>query len=390
MTRKEFIKICSLLGISIPLQPLLAKSYQTDYNHITSNKFEGKVLIIGAGAAGLTAAYKLFQKGIDFQILEASSSYGGRMKTAVDFVDFPIPLGAEWLHVERSIFSKIVNKPNINLDFTTKSYTSEDYGLYLGEEVSMEDIGFDIDQKFIGFSWLDFFKKYLIPSIEDTLLYNQVVKSINYTTDKIIVKTSKDIFTADKVILTTPVKMLKNNAIEFTPQLPEDKRKAINKATVWDGFKAFIEFSEKFYPTAIGFKTSPRKSGQKMYYDASYGQNSKRHVLGLFTVGSGTLPYKQLSDSELIKYILNELDEIFDGKASSNYIKHISQNWNKEPFINGAYVYDHESWRTVRELGKSVHNKIFFAGTAYTDGSDWGSVHSAANSAIRAVNELLV
>ncbi|MEL6306439.1 MAG: FAD-dependent oxidoreductase, partial [Bacteroidota bacterium] len=124
-------------------------------------------------------------------------------------------------------------------------------------------------------------------------------------------------------------------------------------------------------------------------YNAAYGQNSNQHVLGLFTVGSGTLPYRQLSDDALIEYMLNELDALFDGQASSNYIKHISQNWNEEPFANGAYVYDQENWRRVRTLGESVDDKLFFAGTAYTDGEDWSSVHTAARSAVRAVNELV-
>ncbi|MCO4819240.1 MAG: hypothetical protein KC517_06425 [Bacteroidetes bacterium] len=39
--------------------------------------------------------------------------------------------------------------------------------------------------------------------------------------------------------------------------------------------------------------------------------------------------------------------------------------------------------------GKSVGNKIFFAGGPYSDGNDWVSVHVAAASAKTAVTELL-
>jgi heterodisulfide reductase subunit A-like polyferredoxin len=99
MTRKEFMKISGLLGISIPLPSMLASC---DKENIEPNDFSGSVLIIGAGAAGMASGYLLEQKGIDFQILEASNTYGGRMKRATSFVDFPIPLGAEWLHVEES------------------------------------------------------------------------------------------------------------------------------------------------------------------------------------------------------------------------------------------------------------------------------------------------
>ncbi|MEL6811818.1 MAG: FAD-dependent oxidoreductase [Bacteroidota bacterium] len=381
MTRKEFIKICSLLGISLPFQNAMAIS---NYIH-PSGKFKGKALILGAGAAGLTAAYRLSQLGIDFQILEASSNVGGRMKTTNDFVDFPIPLGAEWLHVKRKVFDEIINQPNTEVNIETTRYKATDNALYDGEEAFMIEMGFGIDQKFIGSSWLDFYKEYILPSVQDEIMYNQMATSINYAGHKITVNTQTDVFEADKVIVTIPVKMLQNNAVTFMPQLPEDKLEAIRDVTVWDGFKAFIEFSEKFYPTVTEFDVS----GQKMYYDASYGQNSKRHVLGFFSVGAATLPYRQLADSELIRYILNELDELFDGKASPSYVKHISQNWSDEPFIKGAYVYDDESWRTVRTLGKSVSNKVFFAGTAYTEGDDWGGVHSAARSAIRSVNEIV-
>ncbi len=387
MTRQEFIKMCALLGISIPFQSVLASCTSNDDNSETD--FNGKVLIIGAGAAGLTAGYLLNQKGIEFQILEASSVYGGRMKITTDFVDFPIPLGAEWLHIERGIFDEIINNPSVQMNIETIPYDQNaDYGLFEGQQVSMADLGFDIDQKFINASWFDFFTQYIVPSIQNKIVFNEIVESIDYSSENIIVKTVNEEFTADKIIITAPVKILQNGSISFTPQLPNSKMNAINDVTVWDGFKAFIEFSEKFYPTAVGFNIIPESAGQKLYYDASYGQNSNRHILGLFTVGSGTLPYRELSDSELIDYMLQELDEIFNGQASSNYINHISQNWNNEPFAKGAYVYDNEDWRRVRTLGESVDNKLYFAGTAYTTGEDWSSVHTAARSAIRAVNEI--
>lgn len=48
-----------------------------------------------------------------------------------------------------------------------------------------------------------------------------------------------------------------------------------------------------------------------------------------------------------------------------------------------------EPWKNIRALGESVDNTIFFAGDAYTDGSDWGSVHAAALSAKSVVEELV-
>ncbi|MEM1322276.1 MAG: NAD(P)-binding protein [Bacteroidota bacterium] len=67
MTRKEFIKMCGLLGIGLPA----FSSCNTVFKE-TPLKQSDKVLLIGAGAAGLTAAYLLHQKGIEVEVLEAS------------------------------------------------------------------------------------------------------------------------------------------------------------------------------------------------------------------------------------------------------------------------------------------------------------------------------
>ena len=388
MKRKEFIKMCGLLGIGIPLQAsLYSCSKEEDPSPMPTEK--QKVIIIGAGAAGMTAGHLLRQRGIDFEILEASSSYGGRMKRTKDFADFPIPLGGEWLHVEKGVLGEIVNDSSVSINVATTPYDPNvDYGLFEGQQVSVEDIGFTIDQKFINSTWFDFFEEYIFPSVESQIRYNKVVQTIDYTGEQIVVKTANEEFTADKVIVAVPVKILQNGVINFTPALPTNKMDAINNVTVWDGCKAFIEFSEKFYPTFVGFNITPESAGQKLYYDAAYGQNTSQNILGLFAVGTGTLPYVQLSDSELIDYMLTELDEIFDGAASASYVKHIFQNWNEEPYANGAYVYDNEDWTRVRTLGESVDNKLFFAGDAYTTGNDWSSVHTAARSAIRAIQEI--
>ena len=95
------------------------------------------------------------------------------------------------------------------------------------------------------------------------------------------------------------------------------------------------------------------------------------------------------SKEEIKSIILSELDNLFDNKATSNYMNHITQDWNNEPFIKGGYLTDHADWKMVRELGKSVNDKVYFAEGAYTDGEDWVSVHVAASSAKAAVDAIV-
>ena len=73
--------------------------------------FQGNVIIVGAGAAGLAAAQKLEEKGISYQILEATDRLGGRIQKDESFADFPIDLGAEWIHEDKSILNYLTNQP---------------------------------------------------------------------------------------------------------------------------------------------------------------------------------------------------------------------------------------------------------------------------------------
>ena len=63
-----------------------------------SYKYSGKVIIVGAGPSGLAAAKILERNQIDYLILEATDRFGGRLKKDTTLADFPIDLGAEWIH----------------------------------------------------------------------------------------------------------------------------------------------------------------------------------------------------------------------------------------------------------------------------------------------------
>ena len=72
--------------------------------------WDGQVIIIGAGLAGLTAGYILGKSGIDYTILEASQMIGGRIRTLEGFADFPIELGAEEIHGRKSAWYEIIQQ----------------------------------------------------------------------------------------------------------------------------------------------------------------------------------------------------------------------------------------------------------------------------------------
>jgi monoamine oxidase len=67
-------------------------------------------LIIGAGAAGLAAARALHDAGQNILVLEARDRIGGRIWTDEETADFPVELGAEFIHGENAATHKLVQQ----------------------------------------------------------------------------------------------------------------------------------------------------------------------------------------------------------------------------------------------------------------------------------------
>lgn len=379
MTRKEFLAMFGLLSLGTLTSPRMLHAKKPRH-----------VLVVGAGAAGLTAGYRLQQRGIDFQILEASTTFGGRMKRNLGFADFPLPLGAEWLHTLPKVLDALVDNPATNVAVQTLGYDQKDvYAFWDGMALTQANLGRETDLKFVNSSWFDFFEAYIVPSVIDQIRFQNPVTTIDTSQARATVQTQSGVeFSGDAIIVTVPLKMLQGRQITFVPPLPQPKIDAIDTAIFWEGYKAFLEFDEPFYPAYTEIEVNPRTSGQHGFYDASYGQNTRRHILGLFAVGSAARPYLGVSEAVVAHHILSQLDEIFDGRATPSFRKIITQDWSNEPHIGGAYLQDHEDWKKVRQLGNSVGSNLHFAGEAYTTGEEWGAVHNAALAAKRVVDRL--
>ncbi len=84
LSRRHFITLSTALGGSLLLPSCKSQRSETD---LSSNLDKSKkIVVLGAGAAGLTAAYRLMQKGIFSTIYEGEESrIGGRMWTQHSF-----------------------------------------------------------------------------------------------------------------------------------------------------------------------------------------------------------------------------------------------------------------------------------------------------------------
>ena len=132
MKRRKFIR---QLGLALPATLALPAFINSSCNKNeddgdgikTVKKYKDyKVVVIGAGAAGLYTGWYLNERGFNVSILEASGVVGGRVRHLSGFADFDVELGAEEIHGNNSQWYNIVQQTGATLLTETK----EDFNFF--------------------------------------------------------------------------------------------------------------------------------------------------------------------------------------------------------------------------------------------------------------------
>ncbi len=344
----------------LPKETALQKTY--NYN--------GKVIIVGAGAAGLAAAKVLEENNIDYKILEASDRYGGRLKKNTTLADFPIDLGAEWIHSAPIVLNKLKGKAGDQIDESLIPYHVEETYSWDGQNYEKDAQAqndfmykFMPESKFKNSTWYDFVNENIAATVKHKIEFNSPVTEINYLDNKVQVKTKNEaIHTADKVLLTVSIGVLKSNHITFTPDLSMEKKEAINSIIFHPGFKLVMKFKEKFYPDAINCEV---ETGEKGFYDIAFKKEAQSNILGLLVTGNSTEAYYKLeSEEEIVQSAIAELDLIFDDKASETFTgEYIFENWGQHQFTMGTWTQAFQQKNSeLKILNQSLEKKVYFAG----------------------------
>lgn len=441
MDRRDFIKQTTLLSIGGLLIPSAFLSSCRKNNLFEDISYDGKVIIIGAGAAGLYAAYILKSKGIDYQVLEASANYGGRLGKLTGFANFPIDTGAQWMHGKNSILGDLVTKSNtkITLDDSELKYwfngqlvTSlpQEIEIFEGDglpDISCKDYaiqkGLGNEYKYIveaiagdqgaaasrlsvfgvnaeGENWssgdddfkfqetyFDFIDTQIASQVKDKILLNTIVTKIDYSQSTVqVTDSNNNLYQADKVIITVPVPVLKSGDIQFIPALPGEKTNAFAKIGMDAGMKVFLKFSSKFFDqNIIGGPICAA------YADDSIGKVQNDNVLLAFIMGEQAENLTLLgSDTAITNALLQELDTIYNGQATASFIASHVQNWTTNPFVKGAYSYSTIGIGDARQIAtKPVNKKLYFAGEAMNTNGHHQTVHGAVETGYREVINIL-
>lgn len=239
----------------------------------------------------------------------------------------------------------------------------------------------------MNYTWFDFFNDFIAPTSKNYTNFDCVVNTIDYSIlDKPVSVNCSDgrTFQGDYVIVAVPLTVLQHPSnITFIPALPASKLSATGKVQMPPGAKLFLKFKEKFYFDAFQLDSQVTSNNERFYYDAAYGQDSDDHVLGVFIIGEqASESFAGQSKDDVTTLILQDLDLLFDGKASQLFVDSYFQDWSAERFVRGTYsIYDESSrYGRILEVLRKPVNRIYFAGE-YVPIDDWyGYVHGAALS----------
>ena len=242
-------------------------------------------------------------------------------------------------------------------------------------------------------SYLDLLDTLFFEPVLENIEYNKQVTSVDYSSGSVeVICADGSNYSADKILITVPLTILKGGEINFTPPLPVEKISAIETIGMGAGMKIVLKFSETFWNEDVFYFT--------FYGNASGGWSplkpktgATNNILTLFIMGERAEYLSSLGEAA-IDDVLAELDLLFDGAATEKFTDSYIQDWYKEPFIKGAYsfpapgTYESEIISKRLDLAEPIDCKLFFAGEA-TNNNHPATVHGALESGARAALEIL-
>ena len=211
-----------------------------------------------------------------------------------------------------------------------------------------------------------------------------VVQEIDWSQSPVRVVTSQGELTADQVLVTLPLGVLKAGRVRFAPTLPKAKQQAIAGLGMGVLNKCYLRFSKVFWPDNMDWLEyiSP-KPGEWTEW-VSFQRTLKQPVLLGFNAATQGKAMESWTDSQIVASAMTTLRTIY-GKDIPEPIDYQITRWASDPFAYGSYSFQAVGSRPGlrKELARPLSNKLFFAGEA-TEQDYFSTAHGAYLSGLRA------
>ncbi len=356
-----------------------------------------KVLILGAGMAGLVAGYELAKLGHDVTLLEARTRPGGRVHTLREpFSDgLYAEAGAARIPNNHDLTLKYVKEFSLPLEpFYPSKLQALRFDRGRREEVPIEgftdamtrnyggDLGGDPDhwQKIKGGT--DLLPKAFADRLGGKIHYGAPVVRIEQNADhaRVVFLESgrQQALTADHVLCTIPFSVLRNIDL---PALSSSKKDVI-KRTHYDAVsRVYLQTRNRFFEDK-GFNGFAFTSGAIEIWQPTWSQPGPRAILMTYARPGEAERITNLKESERIGVTLKQLDEMFAG-LRENFERGATKCWLEDEWSRGAWAF---VGVTNFFTASTPDERIHFAGEHLSPWSSW--MQGALSSGLRAVKEI--
>jgi monoamine oxidase len=405
-------------------------------------KSDVEVVVIGGGAAGIAAARKLHDVGVDCLLVEARDRLGGRAWTVTGAAGTPVDLGCGWLHsADRNPWREIAEAQSLTVDKTPPpwmrpsipiGFPLEDQQAFIeslrrfwGRMGEFPETGADApaaslldpDNRWNGLigavgtflsgaelsrlSARDF-SRYDDTGVNWRVIegYGTVVvaharrvpvkldcpvRSIDHSGTRLCIETDKGTIAADVAIVTLPSDLIADEAIRFTPALPE-KSEAASGLPLGLADKLFLslEHAEEFQKDTRLFGRTDRSS-TGAYHFRPFGRPQIEAYYG----GALAAELEAGGEAAFVDFALGELTALFGGDFAKRLKPIGTHRWKADEFARGSYSYALPGKADCRAtLAAPVDGRIFFAGEACSRG-DYSTAHGAYQTGIDAAEQAI-
>lgn len=379
-----------------------------------------ELVIVGAGAAGLGAALKARELGLDFVVLEAMPRIGGRAYTTIEPFDIPWDHGCHWLHsasinpmraladeygfryrrepapwqmhlgdrwatvaeaavIETYIdasFAKIEEAGKAGLDLPVGSVVDRSSRwLPRFQAIVNAEWGVDIDAA----STLDYAhyrdtnENWPVQDGYGALVarhaagvpveLSTAVQRIDWSGRRIKVETNRGAIEAPVVIVTASTAVLAAGAIAFTPALPLWKQEAFEAVPLGNANKIALEVLGGFDGIDGHTNVLARidENATMSFQLRPFGSN----LASGYMSGPLCRELERAGEAAMIDAALHALRSIFGSDISRRVGRTVCTRWESEPTIRGGYGAARPGQAQRREdLARPIDDRLFFAGEA--------------------------
>jgi monoamine oxidase len=394
ITRRQFLRRSAIAAAGVSLTAISPARGATA---VILRGPAKKVLVLGAGMAGLVAAYELTKLGHDVTVLEARTRPGGRVHTLHEpFSDglfaeagaariptnheltlqyvktFDLPLEPFYPSQLKAIRFDRGDREEVPIDGFTAAMTVN-YG---------EDLGGRPDRWFKIKGGTDLLPKAFAKQLESKIKYGCPVVRIEQDANAARVVFRKSganaTLTADSVLCTIPFSVLRQ--IEL-PALPERKRDSI-KRTRYDAVsRVYLQTKNRFWEEQ-GFNGFAFAHGAVEIWQPTWNQPGPRGILMTYARPGEAERIANLKEKDRLETTKRQLDEIFPG-VRSNFERGYSKCWTEDEWSRGAWAFV-----GFGDFATAVapNGRIHFAGEHLSPWFSW--MQGAISSSLRAVREI--